>query len=521
MQRRSIPMALAAVGLPLLLVATACGQPDPAGEPEATASSAPDLTQFHDQQLTFEPCAPYATTAADEALFANDRFDCARMQVPLDYDDPDGPRAEIALLRMKAKGERIGSLVVNPGGPGGSGMSHTATMAPTWDPMAIGERFDIVGFDPRGVGATTPRVDCFTNAEDDRGEGFNGTLLPEDVPDAQAAEEIAQRCADSAGGEQALVNIGTRDTVQDLDVLRAALGDEQLSFLGYSYGTELGAVYAESFPDNVRAMLLDGAVDPELSDAEFTVSQAVGIQGAFDAMAAQCASTPDCPLGTDPARAVEAYHALLRPLQDNPLPTTDGRGLTYESAATGVFSGLYSEKLFPVVLRGLTEAADGRGDLLLALHDQYAQRGSDGRHGSLIEAFRSIRCMDWERRTPADQADLLRQVREASPIMDDGNPVSESYHECAAWPEPPSRTGPFITGDVDVPPILVTSVTDDPATPHQGGINMARILDGTLLTVDGAQHGAALLGQSPCVDQIATDYLIDLTLPPAEARCDL
>jgi pimeloyl-ACP methyl ester carboxylesterase len=513
-------MAFAAVGLPLLLMTTACAQPGSAREPQATASFAPDLTQFHDQQLAFGPCAPYATTLANEALFANERFDCARMQVPLDYADPDGPRAEIALLRMKARGERIGSLVVNPGGPGGSGMSHTATMAPTLDPTPIAERFDIVGFDPRGVGATRPRVDCFTSAEDDRGDGFNGTLVPEDVPDAQAAEAIAQRCGDSAGGEQALVHIGTRETVQDLDVLRAVLGDQQLTFLGYSYGTELGAVYAETFPHNLRAMLLDGAIDPELSGVEFTVSQAAGSQRAFDGMAAQCTSGTDCPLGTDPARAVEAYHALLRPLQDNPVPTTDGRGLTYEDAVTGVFAGLYSEALWPMVVRGLAQVADGRGDILLAMHDLYAQRGPDGHYGNMLESFRSIRCMDWSRRTPAEQADQLRQVREAAPIMDDGTPVTESYHECAAWPEPPSRTGPFVTGDVDVPPILVTSVTGDPATPHQGGINLARTLGGTLLTVDGAQHGIALLGQSQCVDQIATDYLIDLTLPPADARCE-
>ncbi|ANY05661.1 hypothetical protein AFB00_04355 [Pseudonocardia sp. HH130630-07] len=499
-------------------MAAACGQPGPAAAPDAPA---PDLTRFHDQQVAFGPCAPYATDPAGRAAFANDRFDCARVEVPLDYADPDGPRAQVALLRMKARGERIGSLVVNPGGPGGSGMNHVATSGPAWDGTPIGERFDVIGFDPRGVGATTPRVDCFTDAEDDRDEGFNGTLVPEDVPDERAAGAIAERCADSAGGAQALAHIGTRETVQDMDVLRAVLGDEQLSFLGYSYGTELGAVYAETFPDRVRAMLLDGAVDPELSPVEFTVSQAKGIQGAFDGMVAQCTGAPDCPLGTDPARAVEAYHALLRPLQDEPLPTADGRGLSYEDAVTGVFSGMYAEFLWPAVVQGLRDAAAGRGDGLLALHDIYAQRGPDGHYGGLIESFRAIRCMDWPRRTPAEQADLLQQVRAAAPMMDDGRPVTETQHECAAWPEPPSRTGPFITGDVDVPPVLVTSVTGDPATPHQGGISMARVLGGTLLTVDGAQHGSALIGLSPCVDRIATDYLVDLALPPADARCTL
>jgi pimeloyl-ACP methyl ester carboxylesterase len=510
---------VAAVGLPLALLATACAGPTPTDT--AAATQAADLAQFHDQQIAWEPCAPYATTGAEAEKYANPRFDCGRVQVPLDYAEPDGPRGEVALLRAKATGERIGSMLINPGGPGGSGMEFAATMSPIWDDMPVGQRFDVVGFDPRGVGATVPAVDCFTDAEADAGESFDGTLTPEDVPDEQAARDVEQRCAASAGGADALAHIGTRETVQDLDVLRAVLGDEKLTFFGGSYGTELGAQYAETFPDRVRAMVLDGAVDPTLTPVEFTLSQATGIQGAFDAMAAQCATSPDCPLGTDPAQAVEAYQALLRPLQQNPLPTADGRGLTYDDAVTGVFSGMYSQLLWPVVVKGLSEVASGRGDVLQALDDSYAGRGADGVYGDLLESFRAIRCMDWPRRTPAEQADLSTRVREAAPIMDDGTPVVETVHECAAWPEPPSRTGSFLTGGVDLPPILVTSVTRDPATPHQGGIEMARLLGGTLLTVDGAQHGSALIGQSPCVDQAANDYLVNLTVPPPDTRCSL
>jgi hypothetical protein len=206
---------------------------------------------------------------------------------------------------------------------------------------------------------------------------------------------------------------------------------------------------------------------------------------------------------------------------DRPVPTTDGRELAYEDAMTAVTSGLYAEAQWPTVIAGLAEVAAGRGDVLMGMRDSYSGRGPDGRYNDLLDANVAIRCMDNPRRTPAENTELARGIYAAAPFLDAGRPLAESHHECEAWPEPPTRPEPWLTGDVDVPPTLTVSVTGDPATPYQGGVNLARALGGSLLTVEGAQHGISLLGQSECVDGIVTTYLIDLRTPPDDARCTL
>ena len=513
-------LSLAAVAVPLLLVA-GCAQPPTAALELQPAGPPPELAEFYGQQIAFGPCAPYATSAVDEQLFADDRFDCARVQVPLDYTDPDGPRGEVALLRAKARGEKIGSLLVNPGGPGGSGMNFVAALGPIWDNTPVGERFDVIGFDPRGVGASTPRAECFTDAETDRGEQPSPYLF--DVTDARTAGEIARHCTERTGGVEALTSVGSGNVVQDMDVLRAVLGDEQLTYLGYSYGSELGGMYAERFGQNLRAMVIDGAVDPERTEAEFRQSQFASFQKAFDELAVSCAAAADCPLGTDPARATAAFQDLVRPLLDRPAPTADGRGLTYEDAIQAVQPALFTEAQWPMVIQGLTELAAGRGDVLMGMRDAALGRGPDGGYGGAlnVDANLAIRCMDNPRRSPEENTELAREARETAPFLDPGRPVEQAHYECEAWPEPVSRSLPWLDGDVDVPPTLTVSVTGDPGTPHQGGVNMARLLGGSLLTVEGAQHGVALFGQSGCVDGIVTDYLIDLQTPPADARCVL
>lgn len=520
-------LALAALGGVASMLVGACGSAGPVaietapGSPTSTPTSG--LAEFYGQHVQFEPCTSYAKTTLDEKLFADRRYDCARVQVPVDYADPTGPRGEIALLRVKARGERIGSLLVNPGGPGVPGMGFVAleasdVMGQVLTKGPVGERFDVIGFDPRGVGASTPRADCYTDAETDRGEGFLTNPVP-NITDAQQAQEVARRCAEHSGGEQALVNFGSRDTVRDMDVLRAALGDEKLSYLGYSYGTEIGAMYAETFPQTVRAVALDGAVDPDMTAAQFRLSQYVGFQKAFTAMSAACASQPDCPLGADPARANEEFQAIVGPLLDHPAPTTDPRGLTYDDAVAGVMAGLYSDAVWPKVIDGLRQLVDGRGDELLKLRDNFLGRDSSGRYSTDPDSNVVIRCMDNPQRTPAQQAELTQQIYDAAPFLNSGRPAAKMHYECEAWPQQPSRPERWVTGKVDVPPTLTVAVTGDPATPQQGGINLARTLKGSLLTVDGAQHGIALLGQNQCVDDIVANYLVNLQTPPADAHC--
>lgn len=512
-------LSLLVAGAASLLLASACATPPPPGAPP------PDLTEFHHQQVKFEPCGPFATTPADEKLFADERLGCARVQVPLDYDNPGGARGEVAMLRIPASGEKIGSLLVNPGGPGGSGMNFVATMAslsPLWTEGALGQRFDIIGFDPRGVGASLPDLDCFPDADDDRGAGFDGGLVLDNAADEEKAREVARRCAQSAGGEDALTSVGTLATARDMDVLRAVLGDEKLTFLGYSYGTELGGVYAQTFPEKVRALVLDGAVSPTKTPVELAIAQAAASQEGFDQLAKECAQAPDCPLGTDPAGATEKFQALTRPLVDRPAPTADGRGLSYDDAITGALTGMRAEAQRPRLIEALTELAAGRGDALLALRDRITGRGPDGHYSGTLDSFVAIRCMDWPRRDPAEQTELLRRIREAAPIMDDGKPVAQSHHACEAWPKPPTRTGPWLSGDVaGLPPTLTVSTTGDVATPHQAGIDLAKALRGSLLTVDGAQHGVSLVGKNACINDIVLGYLVELKTPPEGARCTL
>lgn len=511
--------ALLTAGLATALILGACSTATEPGELPEDGTPVSPSSDVGDQEIAFEPCASYATDAVTADLFT-DQFDCTRVQVPLDHAEPDGASGEVALLRLPATGDKIGSLLVNPGGPGGSGMVHVAALAPLFGGTELNERFDIIGFDPRGVGASTPRVECFTDAERDENVPPGPYLFP--VRDQEAAEAIAQRCIEGTGGVEALTSVGSDQVVQDMDLIRAVLGDEKLSYLGYSYGSELGAMYAQRFPQNVRAITIDGAVHPGLSEPAFRQTQFTAFQEAFDGMAALCAAEADCVLGDDPDGATQVFNDLVRPLQQDPLPTSDGRDLTYDDVVHTVSTGVFSAALWPELLGAITALAAGDGDTLLELRDRSYGRADDGSYGGGLntDANLAIRCMD-NPRTQQDQDELLAQAREAAPFMDPGDGVQESVYECAGWPEPVSRDIPWATSDVEVPPTLVVSATGDPGTPHAGGVAMADLLGGSLLTVEGIQHGISFTGASRCVDEIVTDYLVNLRTPPDGASCTL
>jgi pimeloyl-ACP methyl ester carboxylesterase len=515
------PTALVAVLCSALVVLAACSQP--AASP-GDQEQAPPLGRYYGQELAWGPCIDYARTASDRQSFGDPAFECARLEVPLDYAAPDGATAQLGILRKRATGaDRIGSLMFNPGGPGASGMSLVASMSGRLAESPVGQRFDLVGFDPRGVGASTPTIDCLNDAEwEVERADLDVDPSPAGVQQTEAENrQYAERCTQRSGGPQVLANVGTRDVVKDLDILRAALGDEKLNFLGYSYGTRIGSAYAEAFPQNVRALVLDGALDPTQSTADRTVAQSAGFQKAFDAYAADCARQPNCPLGTDPAQATTRYQALTRPLIDKPIPAEGGtRTLSYPDAVTGTTQALYLEDFWPVLSRGLSGLASGDGTFLLRLADVYNDRGPDGHYDNGIEAFISISCVDEERITDrAQQAELLRRATEAAPFRDDGRGIVPALDPCAFWPAPPTSK-PHVPQVAGLPPTLTVSVTGDPATPYQAGVDLARALGGSLLTVEGEQHTAALRGNA-CVDGIVTSYLVDNRLPDAGARCTL
>jgi pimeloyl-ACP methyl ester carboxylesterase len=479
------------------------------------------LTRFYEQQLSWGPCADFAVSASDREAFADPKFDCARLEVPLDYADPDGRTAQIAVLRQRASGERIGSLVINPGGPGASGTSAAASLSSRVAQSPLNQRFDLVGFDPRGVGASRPALDCLNDAEwEAERADLDVDPSPAGVDQTEAENrQYAQRCTERSGGPEVLSNVGTRDVVKDLDILRAALGDEKLTYLGFSYGTRIGSAYAEAFPQNVRALVLDGALDPTETTVDRTVKQNAGFQQAFDAFAADCARQPNCPLGTDPAKATTAFQALSRPLIDKPVQAENGtRTLSYPDAVTGTIQALYLSQLWPALSRGLSMLASGDGTILLRLADIYNGRDPDGRYANDIEAFISISCVDEERITDrAEQTELIRRANEAAPFRDDGRGIVPALDPCAFWPSPPTSQ-PHVPQVQGLPATLVISTTGDPATPYEAGVDLAKALHGSLLTYEGTQHTVALQGV-PCVDDAVSKYLIDGTLPPADTVC--
>lgn len=504
-----------AAALPLLLALGACAQP----AATADAVGAGDLARFHDQDLRFGSCEGYATNALDEAIvMADPVYECARLEVPLDYADPDGPTARIAMLRVPARGESQGSLLLNSGGPGGAGMPFAATTAANLAQSAVTESFDLIGFDPRGVGSSTPAIECFTPEQYLAGDTSTEFFLAAGTWTEDDARQLTAQCAERSGGAEALGSVSSRDTARDVDVLRAALGEERLSFLGQSYGTRIGALYAEEFPQNVRAMVLDGAVDPRAGN-ERRLLQYTGFQQTFDAMAAQCATEPDCALGPDPAQATQRFQEIVRPLLDQPVPYGDGQEFTYDDTINGVLVALYDPAAWPAVSIGLTQLQAGDPSLFVEAIGLFSGREPDGRGRNQTSANYAITCMDEQRMTPDEAADFRARIYEAMPFADPGRGVDGARDACEAWPAQPRATYPLPAAIDGLAPTLTISLTEDPTTPYDGAVRMAEVLGGNLLTVDGAGHTIAATGANDCVNQVVADYLTTLQPPAAGARC--
>ena len=478
------------------------------------------LARFYSQQLAWEDCGSYATTGSTRTAYKNKKkLDCARLEVPLDYAKPDGKTIKLGLLRQRATGTNlIGSLLLNPGGPGGSGMSTVASLASQVDGTKVGASFDLVGFDPRGVGASEPNVRCLTDGERDA-ERLDVDVDTSPAGIAQTESEnkaYAEKCAAKAGAD-ALAAVGTREVVRDMDVMRSVLGDEKLNYIGFSYGTRIGSEYAEAFPANVRALVLDGAVDPTQSEADSLVAQAAGFQKAFTEFSAWCAKRKDCALGTDTAKANTAFRDLTLPLVQRPVDVGD-RKLSYNDAITGAIQAMYSEQLWQPLNSGLIELKNGKGEVLLQLADSYFDRDQQGQYSSITDTFTAIKCVDDPRMTDrAVLVDVARRYKEAAPFLDDGNPAGAALDVCAFWPVPPTAV-PHVPQVAGLPPVLVISTTGDPATPYEAGVNLAKALNGGLLTFEGNQHTVYLQGNK-CVDPATDDYLVDLKLPAAGTTC--
>lgn len=442
---------------------------------------------------------------------------CSTVPVPLDWNstDPQGAQAQLAVIRIPASGARIGALFINPGGPGASAVDTVAGMGAALAGSPLTDHFDLVGFDPRGVGHSTPELRCRTDAEIDayRRESLTdyspaGVAHIEDV-----YRQFAQQCLDRMGAPF-LANVGTASAVRDMDAVRAALGEDQINYLGFSYGTELGGAYAEQFGDRVRTMVLDGAIDPSLDPVTKNIRQLAGFQRAFDTYAADCAQSAECPLGTDPAQFVGRFKGLVAPLATTPATTSDPRGLGYADAITGTGNALYSARYWPYLtsgLLGLTRATDA-GDLLL-LADDYWRRDENGHYKNMQDAFTAIRCVDSTFSTdPAVWADADQQIRAVAPFMAYGEFTGYAPRDiCALWPVPATSAPHPVTGP-GPGKVVVVSTTGDPATPYQAGVDLARQMGAALISFRGTQHTVVFNGNA-CVDTSVLGFFVNGTSP--------
>jgi len=502
--------------------------PGSAGAPGSPAAVPAGLEEYYSQKLDWGSCAPLATSEENK-FYRSASLQCADLTVPMVYAEPDGQQITLKVLRKKATDStgRIGSVVINPGGPGGSGVEYAAYMGAYGIGKELNGRFDIVGFDPRGVGASVPAVRCQTDAERDATRATNvRTRTQEEVDAANGdAEKIAKGCATLTGADQGidgtkfLANVGTRDVAKDLDVLRAVLGDQQLTYIGWSYGTSIGTQYAEQFPENVRAMILDGALDPETDPLTRDVAQAAGFQQAFEDYAAWCAQQSACVLGTNPGNATAAYQALVRPLLDTPLQLAGGRSLSFNDAITGTSQALYSQSLWEPLSAALLDLSKGDGAAMMNLADTYDGRDAQRHYSNSLDGFLAIGCIDGLRFVDtAKEDEYATKNAEAAPYQATGDTPKGINDPCVYWPVQPTSTAhmPQIEG---LPRILVVSTTNDPATPYQAGVNLAKALGASLLTVNGTNHTAYLNIGSKCVDRIGTDYLTTLELPTSDTTC--
>ncbi|MEK9524150.1 alpha/beta hydrolase [Streptomyces sp. adm13(2018)] len=475
---------------------------------QASPSSSPEaLKKFYGQKLKWRDCGVTG-------------FQCATLRAPLDYAKPDGEQIDLAVSRVRATGpgKRLGSLLVNPGGPGGSAVGYLQGYAGVGYPAPVRARYDMVAVDPRGVARSEP-VECLTGPEMDTFTQVDQT--PDDPAEVNALsaafKDFSAGCAKKS--RTILPHVSTVETARDMDVLRAVLGDEKLNYVGASYGTFLGATYAELFPDRVGRLVLDGAMDPSLPAIELNRDQTAGFETSFRAFAADCVTQPDCPLGTGSVEAAgEALKKFFRDVDAEPVPTGESRPLGESLATTGVIAAMYDEGAWPQLREALARAVDGDGAGLLALADSYYEREADGTYANLMFANAAVNCLDLPAAYggPADVAKAVPSFEKASPIF--GRGLAWAALNCTSWPTPPTGAPHRITAE-GAAPILVVGTTRDPATPYEWAQSLSgQLSSGTLLTYEGDGHTAYGRG-SDCIDTAINTYLLEGTPPADGKRC--
>ncbi|MFC5824873.1 alpha/beta hydrolase [Nonomuraea insulae] len=468
------------------MVLTACGTPEAAPATDGTVawSKCTDLLGPDAKPITPGP-----------------GVECGKIQVPLDHAKPGGEKIDLALIRVKATGDRLGSLVFNFGGPGASGVDTLAQAAAAF--TKLGSRYDLVSFDPRGVDRSSG-VTC--------GDGLGRFLAAgTDTDQDKLAKEVSAACERDSG--KILPYVGTLNAAKDLDLLRTALGDKQLNYFGFSYGTHLGAVYATHFPKNVGRFVLDGALDPTATLGERAVTQATGFEHAFQAFAKDCVAQ-SCELGADPAAVERTVDDLMESLKTKPIKVGD-RELTYGLGQLAIITPLYAKQTWPMLEQAVAAARKGNATVLLALADSYTGRRADGTYTTMMTSLMAINCMDnAERPTAAESAKINERVRKIFPILSS----DQSTGVCAHWPVPGDDTAKRVdaTGSG---PIVVVGGKGDPATPYEWATKLTdQLKTGVLVTYEGEGHGAYLTGNA-CVMRTVEAYVLDGKLPAKGTTC--
>ncbi len=444
------------------------------------------------------------------------RVQCASLSVPLDWNHPAGTHITLALARLPARHAHAGVLLTNPGGPGGSGLEFMNDASQVFDGKVL-DNFDIISWDPRGVGKSAP-IECADNLDTFYAENRDPTT-PADIDALVAADRaFVQTCQQRSGSE--LPFVSSVSTTRDMDAIRAAIGVDRVSYYGFSYGTYLGELYAQMFPTHVQTMVLDGVVDPATPFAADTVQQAAGFDDELNQFFAWCRNDSSCGFahGGDPAAA---YDSLQHDITEESIPGNvqgESRTLGAGEFDIGVASALYSGQAgFADLSKALAQAAQGRGDDLLAFADEYTERSPGGKYSNETAANYAIGCIDAPGpRTVGELAAVAQQAAKAAPRF--GATTTWLDLPCVDWPvAPEGQTGPIAAPDA--PPILVVGTTHDPATPYAAAVSVAHELhSGSLLTFDGTGHTAYNRG-SQCIDDAVDDYLTTGTPPSAGTRC--
>ncbi|HXD27433.1 MAG TPA: alpha/beta hydrolase [Arthrobacter sp.] len=501
-------MAAAASCL-LLLSACSSGQSaDPASGPGADAAAsmpaAPEgLERYYTQSLDWTSCST--------------SFECADVEVPLDYAHPEGDSIQLSVVKMDAPGKAQGTLLVNPGGPGASGVDLVMNAGSLVFSDHLRGAYDVLGFDPRGVSRSAP-VTCRTDAERDKARTVDiDTSTAAGLAELEEqSRDFAQECARKTG--KSLGFVDTVSSAKDMDILRAVSSEPKLDFLGFSYGTKLGATYAQLFPQNVGHMVLDGAMDPSLGNEDVTLGQAAAFEKAITAYLEDCLRGRDCPFDGDVEQARGQLQQVFDDVEQYPLTAQDGREVGITDFVNGFLLAFYDDAYWDQLTAALSDIISGDPTKILELADTSAGRNPDGSYtGNPMAAFTAINCLDYPVDTSLEgQRHDAQDLAKASPTI--GKYLAFGGMACQDWKyEPTGHPAPVSAPGAA--PIVIIGTTGDPATPYQWSKALNEQLESSvLLTFHGEGHTA--YGRSnECIGNAVDDYFVDSTVPKDGLQC--